>query len=548
MERFIEKNPHEKFDVIVIGGGISGASVAYEAATRGLKVALLEKKDFSWATSAATSKMIHGGLRYLVNGEVRLVRESLRERRVLENIAPNYVYPQPIMMMHHKKPLKNNKRVVKVGMLLYDALSYDKNRTWDPCKRIPAHKTISRREVLRQEPHVRAEGLAGASVFCDCMSIFPERLTLAFIKSAVAHGAKAANYAKVEGFLMDAGNRVAGVKVKDLLTGEVHDIAGTVTVNCGGPWADLLLDMAKPDGKDAPMLRRSEGIHIITAKRLLSGQYIVGSMTPSGRHFFLIPWRNHTLIGTTDKPFNGNPDDYRVTRESIMELIDDVNRSFGDGKLSYEDVKHTYGGLRPLVEKETRETYASSRKYEIYDNKDAGLDGLITVEGGKYTTSRRLAENCLKIVAVKLGRDLGKSVTNKKFLTGCEIKDLNFFMNEARTQDNGLSPATLEYLARNYGTEYREIAKLAREDQSLSETLNNDGEIQAQVVYAVRNEMARTLSDIVMRRTGIGTLGNPGEEVLRKVADVAARELRWDKEKTEKEIAAVVHLLKIPVD
>ncbi|HOH56897.1 MAG TPA: glycerol-3-phosphate dehydrogenase/oxidase [Smithellaceae bacterium] len=548
MERFIEKNPHEKFDVIVIGGGISGASVAYEAATRGLKVALLEKKDFSWATSAATSKMIHGGLRYLVNGEVRLVRESLRERRVLENIAPNYVYPQPIMMMHHKKPLKNNKRVVKVGMLLYDALSYDKNRTWDPCKRIPAHKTISRREVLRQEPHVRAEGLAGASVFCDCMSIFPERLTLAFIKSAVAHGAKAANYAKVEGFLMDAGNRVAGVKVKDLLNGKVHDIAGTVTVNCGGPWADLLLDMAKPDGKDAPMLRRSEGIHIITAKRLLSGQYIVGSMTPSGRHFFLIPWRNHTLIGTTDKPFNGNPDDYRVTRESIMELIDDVNRSFGDGKLSYEDVKHTYGGLRPLVEKETRETYTSSRKYEIYDNKDAGLDGLITVEGGKYTTSRQLAENCLKIVAVKLGRNLGKSVTNKKFLTGCEIKDLNFFMNEARAQDNGLSPATLEYLARNYGTEYREIAKLAREDQSLSETLNNDGEIQAQVVYAVRNEMARTLSDIVMRRTGIGTLGNPGEEVLRKVADVAARELRWDKEKTEKEIAAVVHLLKIPVD
>ena len=548
MERFIEKNPHEKFDVIVIGGGISGASVAYEAATRGLKVALLEKKDFSWATSAATSKMIHGGLRYLVNGEVRLVRESLRERRVLENIAPNYVYPQPIMMMHHKKPLKNNKRVVKVGMLLYDALSYDKNRTWDPCKRIPAHKTISRREVLRQEPHVRPEGLAGASVFCDCMSIFPERLTLAFIKSAVAHGAKAANYAKVEGFLMDAGNRVAGVKVKDLLNGKVHDIAGTVTVNCGGPWADLLLDMAKPDGKDAPMLRRSEGIHIITAKRLLSGQYIVGSMTPSGRHFFLIPWRNHTLIGTTDKPFNGNPDDYRVTRESIMELIDDVNRSFGDGKLSYEDVKHTYGGLRPLVEKETRETYTSSRKYEIYDNKDAGLDGLITVEGGKYTTSRRLAENCLKIVAVKLGRNLGKSVTNKKFLTGCEIKDLNFFMNEARAQDNGLSPATLEYLARNYGTEYREIAKLAREDQSLSETLNNDGEIQAQVVYAVRNEMARTLSDIVMRRTGIGTLGNPGEEVLRKVADVAARELRWDKEKTEKEIAAVVHLLKIPVD
>ncbi len=548
MERFIENDPREKFDVIVIGGGISGASVAYEAATRGLKVALLEKNDFSWATSAATSKMIHGGLRYLVNGEVRLVRESLRERRVLENIAPNYVYPWPIMMMHYKKPMKNNKRVVKVGMLLYDALSYDKNRTWDPCKRIPVHKTISRGEVLRQEPHVRAEGLTGASVFCDCVSIFPERLTLAFIKSAVAHGAKAANYAQVEGFLMDAGNRVAGVKVKDLLNGKVHDIAGTVTVNCGGPWADLLLDLAKSNGKGTPTLRRSEGIHIITAKRLLSGHYTVGSMTPAGRHFFLIPWRNHTLIGTTDKPFNGSPDEYRVTRQSIMELIDDVNSAFGDGKLSYEDVKHAYGGLRPLVERETSETYSSSRKYEIFDNGSAGLDGMITVEGGKYTTSRRLAEKCLKIVGVKLGRKLGKSITAKQYLAGCEIKDLNVFVKEAREQNNGISPATLEYLARNYGTEYREIIKLVREDQSLSETLNDDGEIQAQVVYAVRREMARTLSDIVMRRTGIGTLGNPGEAVLRKAAVLAAKELRWNKEKTEKEIAAVIDLLKIPVD
>ncbi len=548
MERFIEKDPHEKFDVIVIGGGISGASVAYEAATRGLKVALLEKNDFSWATSAATSKMIHGGLRYLVNGEVRLVRESLRERRVLENIAPNYVYPWPIMMMHYQKPMKNNKRVVKVGMLLYDALSYDKKRTWDPCKRIPAHRTIRRGEVLRQEPHVHAKGLTGASVFCDCVSIFPERLTLAFIKSAVAHGAKAANYARVEGFLMDAENRVAGVKVKDLQNGKVHDIAGTVTVNCGGPWADLLLDLAKSNGKETPTLRRSEGIHIITAKRLLSGQYIVGSMTPAGRHFFLIPWRNHTLIGTTDKPFNGNPDEYRVTRQSIMELIDDVNSSFGDGKLSYEDVKHTYGGLRPLVERETSETYSSSRKYEIFDNGDAGLDGMITVEGGKYTTSRRLAEKCLKIVGAKLGRKLGKSITAKQYLAGCEIKDLNAFVKEAREEDSGISPAALEYLARNYGTEYKEVIKLAREDQSLSETLNDDGEIQAQVVYAVRKEMARTLSDIVMRRTGIGTLGNPGEAVLRKVAVLAAKELRWNKEKTEKEIAAVVELLKIPVD
>ena len=547
MERFIENYKDEKFDVIVIGGGITGASVAYEAATRGLKVALLEKKDFSWATSAVTSKMIHGGLRYLVNGEIGLVRESLRERRVLENIAPNFVYPWPMMMIHYKKPLKNNKWVVKVGMLVYDALSYDKNFTWDPCKKIPLHRTVSKQEVLQSEPHVRAEGLTGASVFYDCNSIFPERLTLAFIKSAVTYGAKVSNYSKVEGFVLDAGKHVTGVKVKDLLNNTVHTISGTVTINCGGPWADIVLGLAKSSGDVNSTLRRSEGIHIITKKRLLSGKYTVGSMTPAGRHFFLIPWRNHTLIGTTDKPFNGNPDDYRVTKTSIMELIDDVNSSFGDGKLSYEDVKHTYGGLRPLVEKETSETYSSSRKYEIFDNKDEGLDGLITVEGGKYTTSRKLAENCLAIVSAKLGRNIGKCITDKQYLAGCDIKNLNVFLNEAKAQNNGFSPASLDYLARNYGTEYKEIIKLAMEDKVLSETLNEDGEILAEVVYAVRYEMARTLSDIVMRRSGIGTLGNPGENVLRKVAQIAAKELNWSSEIIEKEISDTVNLLKLPV-
>jgi glycerol-3-phosphate dehydrogenase len=548
MERFIEKDYSEKFDVIVIGGGITGASVAYEAATRGLKVALLEKKDFSWATSAVTSKMIHGGLRYLVNGEIGLVRESLRERRVLENIAPNFVYPWPMMMTHYTKPLKNNKWVVKIGMLVYDALSYDKNFTWDPCKKIPMHKTMAREEVLEQEPHVRPEGLTGASVFYDCVSIFPERFTLAFIKSAVAYGAKVSNYTEVEGFLVGADKKVTGVRVRDLLQNKIHEVSGTVTINCGGPWADILLGMARQNGTVNNTLRRSEGIHIITSKRLLSGQYTVGSMTPAGRHFFLIPWRNHTLIGTTDKPFDGNPDDYRVTKTSILELLDDVNSSFGDGKLAYEDVQHTYGGLRPLVEKDTKETYSSSRKYEIYDNKDDGLDGLITVEGGKYTTSRRLAENCLKIVAAKMNRDLGKSITENHYLAGCEIKDLCVFLDGIQKKQNGFSRATVDYLGRNYGTEYEAVLQLAGEDRAWSEAINEDGEILAQVVYAIRHEMARTLPDIVMRRTGIGTLGNPGENVLLKVAQVAAGELQWDQNRVKKEMADTVRMLALPVE
>jgi len=546
MQRFIENYTNEHFDVIVVGGGITGASVAYEAATRGLKVALLEKKDFSWATSAATSKMIHGGMRYLANGEIGLVRESLRERRVLENIAPNFVYPMPALMTHNSTQFKNNKWVVKIGMLMYDALSYDKNFTWDKSKKIPMHKTISRQEVLKREPNVRAAGLTGASIFYDCNSIFPERLTLAFIKSAVAYGAKVSNYTQIDGFLFNDRHEVTGVQAKDLLSGATHKISGAITINCGGPWADLMLGLAKSDTNSC-VLRRSEGIHVITGRKMISGKYVVGSMTPSGRHFFLVPWREHTLIGTTDKPFTGNPDDYHVTRQSIDELIAEVNASFGDGTLSFADVLHTFGGLRPLVEDQTEETYVTSRRYEIYDNAEEGLNGLITVEGGKYTTSRRLAENCLKTVAVKLNRPLGKSITDKQHLSGCAIPDMNTFMLSIQRDNKDFAGQTLDYLGKNYGTEHEAILKLARQDAALAKVVNADGEILAQVTYAVRHEMARTLIDVVMRRTGIGTLGNPGDEVLQKVAATAAKELNWDAGKVKQEIEAVNNLLKLPV-
>ena len=545
MKRFIENYTNEHFDVIVVGGGITGASVAYEAATRGLTVALLEKKDFSWATSASTSKLIHGGMRYLANGEIGLVRESLRERRVLENIAPNFVYPKPALMTHNSTQFRNNKWLVKIGMLMYDALSYDKNFTWDKSKKIPMHKTISRQEVLKREPNVRAAGLTGASIFYDCTSIFPERLTLAFIKSAVAFGAKVSNYARVDGFLINDHNEVTGVQAKDILKGTTHKLSSTITINCGGPWADIMLGLAKSDTNSC-VLRRSEGIHIITGRKMISGKYVVGSMTPSGRHFFLVPWRGHTLIGTTDKPFTGNPDDYRVTRQSINELIAEVNASFGDGTLSFADVLHTFGGLRPLVEDQTEETYVSSRRYEIYDNAEEGLNGMITVEGGKYTTSRKLAENCLKTVAAKLGRALGKSTTDQHHLSGCAIPDLNSFMLAIKRDNNDFAVHTLDYLGKNYGTEHDAILKLARENPAMAEVVNADGEILAQVTYAIRNEMARTLTDIVMRRTGIGTLGNPGDEVLEKVAAIAAKELNWDAGKVKQEIEAVHNLLKLP--
>ena len=543
MKRFIDSYQGDLFDVIVIGGGITGAAVAYDAASRGLSVALLEKQDFGYATSAATSKMIHGGLRYLAYYEFGIVRESLRERRILSNIAPNFVYPQTVLITSYDNTFANGLKGLRAALRIYNTLAFDKGFTWDKSKKIPGHKVLKPDELLARESNIRADGLKGGMLYSDGVSLCPERLTLAFVKSAVSQGAQVANYAKVEGFLISKSGRINGVRVKNLITGQDLEIQGRLVINCGGPWADIILGLVdkKSVGKK---LRRSEGIHLIT-KKLVDG-HIVSRANKKGSYFSLIPWRGHTIIGTTDKEYIGAPDDYKVTREAIQELIDDVNDGFGKEPLTYNDVLYAYGGLRPLVEDRTKDSYESSRKYEIYDNARDGFDGLITVEGGKYTTSRNLAENVMKLTARKLGRNLGKCTTAKHYLAGCEIPDLNAFIEGIKTENHNLENRTLDWLGRHYGNEYQKVVALARENSSLAEVLDRDGEIMAQVVYAVREEMALSLKDIFFRRTGLGTLGAPPDGVIDKVADLAAGELGWDEDRKADEINGVVKALQLP--
>jgi glycerol-3-phosphate dehydrogenase len=440
--------------------------------------------------------------------------------------------------------LSQRRWFVEIGMIIYDVLSFDKGHTWDKNKKIPWHSNISRRRVLELEPNVKRKGLTGAAIYYDCLSLFPERLTLAFIKSAVKYGARVANYAKVEDFLFDHNRHVAGVAVRDLLTGKTHEVRGCLTINCGGPWADIILGIAQKKPKDE-MLRRSEGIHVITKK--LINSHIVGTTTKEGRHFFLIPWRGHSLIGTTDKEYVGSPDEWRVTKQSIQELLDTVNENFGNFEpIRYEDVLYAYGGLRPLVEDQTESVYQTSRKYEIYDNAKDGLENLITVEGGKYTTSRNLAEQVMKLVSKKIRKPMGKMITDQQHLAGCEIKDIDAFIERAMQENTDFSPRAMDYLARIYGTELAAVLEIARSDRKLATPLNQDGEMPAQVVYAVRHEMAKTLKDIVLRRTSIGTLGNPGDDVLKKVAQIAAKELKWNSARMAKELADVKKTLEVP--
>jgi glycerol-3-phosphate dehydrogenase len=543
MKRFIEENEFKTYDLIIVGGGISGAAVAYEACSRGLSAALVEKNDFGGATSAATSKLIHGGLRYLANMEIGLVRESLKERRILGNIAPNFVYPVPIIITEYSGS-RSSKLMIKSGMMLYDLLAYDRGAVNDTSKKIPGHQSLSPEEALAREPNIRKDGLTGAVIYYDSMNIFPERLTLAFLKSAVKQGADISNYSETKGFINDRNGRISGVRVLDRINGKVKELYGRIVVNCTGPWADITLNMAMKENNHSHKIKRSEGIHIITGK--LVNKYIVASRTPSGRHFFLIPWRGHTLIGTTDKEYNGDPDKYSVSRESIQELIDEVNQSFGDGSLTYEDVLFYYGGLRPLIEDPEKDSYQSSRKYEIFDSSERGTEGLITVEGGKYTTSRNLGEKVVDLIEKKLEKEHVKSRTDKEYLYGSEIPEIENFIESAVAENRDFEEKSVRYLARNYGTEFRKVLDIARKNRKYAETLNSDGEVLAQVIFAVKNEMAFTLKDIILRRTGLGTLGNPGKSVLKKSAKAAGRELKWGFFRRRREIKEVIEALRVP--
>lgn len=541
LKRYIEDKGPDKFDLVIVGGGITGAAVAYIAAARGLTVALFEKKDYGGATSAATSKLIHGGLRYLANGELKLVRESLRERRILGNIAPNFVYPLPFILPMYKR-WRGNIWMMMIGMYMYDMLSYDKKDTWDKSKKLENHRLINYRKTKRVEPNLKTENLRNGFYFFDYQSIFPERLTLAFIKSAAEYGACVSNYTPVEGFIYGEEKKITGVKVRDTFTGKTKDVHADLIVNCGGTWADKILSLASGSDQAVHRVKRSEGIHIITRK--IAGNHVVSLQKADGGHMMIMPWRDHSLIGTTDKEFLGDPDEYKVSMESINEIIDNVNTNFGR-KISREDIIHAYGGLRPLVDDQTKGSYETSRKYEVYDNAIDGIQGMITIEGGKYTTSRSLAREVLKLISAKLERTLSDPVSDNLYLSGCEIRDMKQFMIRQHLNYKDFSRNTVEYVSRNYGTESQVVFRIARSNPRFAEEVSHDGEILAEAVYAIQYESAKTLRDIMLRRTGIGTLGNPGKTIIDKTATLAAGMLGWNEKRKEEEVASLMKVYDI---
>lgn len=539
MRRDLPKMQETTYDVLIIGGGITGATILREAALKGLKAALLEKKDFSHATSSGTSKLVHGGLRYLRTFEFGLIRESLAERRIWERIAPHQVYPLPFLVPTTAGAVAG-RLIMSAGLTAYDWLAYDSGWLEDLDQRIPGHTRLSRAETLAAEPVLARDGLTGSHKYFDCQMYAPERLGFECIKDAVALGADAANYAEVTGFLRD-GTAIAGVQVRDAETGKTYTIRSRTTVNASGPWADRLIGIAE-GGEPSHRLIRSKGIHLIV--RPLTNTHAVTMISSSG-HFFVLPWRGHTILGTTDTVYHGDPDKVGITEREIEDFLAVVNAGLPAAKVTRADVVHWYVGLRPLVDdgsKESKggESYGTSRRAEICDHAEEGAPGLFSAIGGKWTTSRHIAEKTIAAVAEKLGHRLPDVSSAATPLGAGRIGNFARYRDAAINEAPSLAPETVTALVRQYGAGWRDVRALAEiEPDRFGRPLSNERpDIGAQIALAARVEMARTLEDALFRRSGIGTLGHPGEAALARAGEIMGKELGWDDARTADEIAS----------
>lgn len=538
------------FDVIIVGGGVTGAAVAREAAVRGLRTLLLEKNDFGHATSAATSKLLHGGLRYLESYEFGLVRESLSERHILGLAAGHLSRPMPFVvpMYGWSNP---GRFTLQAGLTVYDLLAYDRNLGTPEDKQIPTSKWLSRDEVLRIEPRIESRDLRGGFVYYDYQNLFPERLNLAFLKTAVKNGAQVFNHCRVTGFETEAalrGKRIQKVVFKDELSGHSWCASGTVFVNASGPWMDLLLGLVQSE--PTHKVKRSKGIHLLTDR--IIGDHTVFLRNKKGQHCLVIPWEGMTLIGPTDSPYDGHPDDLRPTEEDIAPLVSLVNELLPGAPLTRDKIRHVPIGIRPLVFSD-KSTYRASRKYEIYDHSlegDQQIEGLISVVGGKWTTSRRLGETVMDRVLPKLQKldptavpRLVQARTDKEPLAGFPSfgGSASELWEQVALTHHRIPDTVLNHLFTLYGTEFQSILEIGRRDPDLMRRVSDEPgrfDILAQIQFAVENESAQTLTDILSRRLALGAFGYPGDAATERAASLAARLHKWSSKRKADEIAA----------
>ena len=502
------------YDVAVIGAGINGAGIARDAALRGLRVIVLEKNDLCSGTSAISSRLIHGGLRYLEYGELHLVFESLRERRSLQRTAAHLVKPVRICIPIYASA-KRGRCLIRLGMIAYDMLSFR--------KQIPGHEMLSRDEMLEIEPGLAAEGLRGAARYFDAQVMFAERLVLENLLAARAAGAAIHTYSPVTRINI-AGGAVTSIEYRDARTGQPTEIRSKVVVNAAGPWVDDVIGVA---ATGVPrLIGGTKGSHIIVAqfKGAPTDAFYVEAAA-DGRPFFIIPWNELYLIGTTDIRYAGDLAQIRASSAEIDYLLKETNRVFPDAGLGIDDIHYAYAGVRPLPHRTRGPESAITRRHIIKVNRKIGK-GLISIIGGKLTTYRNLAEQTVNCVGKMLGRKLPECRSNDTLLPGASRLDA---ASDALASLDVLSGKGRERLLNLYGGRSLDLLQLAGEKPAWMQCIDAGNTVlAAEIVFAIREEMAQMLEDIVHRRLMIGLDADQGRELYEAIAAVAAAVLGWD--------------------
>lgn len=520
----------EEVDVLVVGGGITGAGVARDAVRRGMKVALVEMNDLAFGTSSRSSKLVHGGLRYLEHYEFSMVFESVSERRILMDLAPHLVNPLGFLFPVYKGS-RHNLFMINAGMWLYDGLSLFRSPK--------IHKNLKPKEVAKVEPILRRDGLKGAPLYYDC-STDDARLTLETALDAAYQGATVATFAKVERLLVDAETgRVNGARVRDTLGGgAVKEVRAKVVINATGPWTDATRGLSEAsDGRR--LLRPTKGVHVVVDAQKLPVQHAVVCFHPKDeRVLFALPWGERTYLGTTDTDYQGDPAEVAATPEDVDYLLTAANHYFPEHRLQPADVISTWAGLRPLVAPPEDGVSESevSREHEIV----VGRDGLITIAGGKLTTYRRMAaevvDSAVKLLKLmgQLPKGLRPAHTDEAPLPGGvdwpEDDDHDAVAKRVRAaSEDRLAPPVARHLADTYGMRALELGRRVAAHPELGEPLiEGRPEIVGQVIWAAREELAASVSDVLIRRTQIFYRDEEqGLGCAERVGRILADELGW---------------------
>ena len=549
MKRDITTLTEREYDLIIVGGGIFGICAAWDATLRGLRVALLERSDFAHATSANSFRIIHGGMRYLQHADFQRVRDSNRERNILLHIAPHLVQVLPVVIPTYGHGLKG-KEILRAGLLLYELITRDQNgESWDGHKLPPRGQIISRQECLTLFPHLKREGLTGAAIFYDGQMHHPMRLALAFLRSAVEAGADAANYVGVTRFIR-RGDRVIGVEAQDHLSGNQLEVRGKVVLNAAGPWAEALFKQEFGFSLRHP-LSFSRDVCFLIARPPTSPYALAvqgrtrdpdAILSRGSRHLFLVPWRDYTLIGVWHKVHTGSPDSLTVTEEEMQQYLDEINEAYPILALRVEDILMWNTGLVLFGENRPGTANLSyGKRSQIIDHaRDHGIEGLITLIGVRFTTARSVATHVIDLVFHKLGQEPPPSVTDITPVYGGQIQHLDTFLTQVVQQGPPeVSVTTMRALAYNHGSAYGEVLNLIREDPTWAEPVGTSNVLKAEIIYAIREEMAQRLSDLVFRRTDLAIGGDPGNATLQACGMMAAAELGWNDERLLNELADV---------